>query len=99
MSSSKNNLPQLFDQQNAISSLNIAPISSTGTHLISARPFYRSRVTPDPFDDQREQVISHPIQRRYSSGKKISSITCLFNILLSMRRNIGTFLKYFLLTG
>ena len=82
MSSSKNiftpNLTQLFDQQNAISTNNIArqsPVSTTGTHLISTRPFYRSRVTPDPFDQQREQTISHPMQRRYSAGKKVSSIT------------------------
>lgn len=82
MSSSKNiftpNLTQLFDQQNAISTNNIArqsPVSTTSAHLISARPFHRSRITPDPFDQQREHVISHPIQRRYSAGKKISSIT------------------------
>lgn len=81
-STSKNifplNLTQLFDQQNAMPTSNISrqsPLSSsTTTRLLTTRPFYRSQVTPDPFDYsnnyRREQTISNPIHRRYSSGKE-----------------------------
>jgi hypothetical protein len=74
---------QLFDQQNGILTppMNIGrhspgPSSSPSTTRIFApRPFYRSQVTPDPFDysnntrrqaDQQQYVQDTP-QRRYSA--------------------------------
>jgi hypothetical protein len=91
MSSSKNifipSQGQLFNQKNSI----LTPIMNTGRHspspssttrIITPRPFYRSQITPDPFDysnnsrrqaDQQQYIQNQP-QRRYSAhqinGKK-----------------------------
>ncbi|CAF4332454.1 unnamed protein product, partial [Rotaria magnacalcarata] len=45
--------------------------SSTTTRIVGPRPFYRSRVTPDPFDytnnDRQENDYQENVsQRRYS---------------------------------
>jgi uncharacterized membrane protein len=83
--SSKNNTfvqsqAQYFNRQNSnlTSPMNTTPYSSgpssTTTRIIGPKPFYRSRVTPDPFDytnnDRREndyqQYLQNPSQRRYS---------------------------------
>ncbi len=83
--SSKNNTfvqsqAQYFDQQNSTlpSPMNINRHSpgppSTTTRIIGPKPFYRSQVTPDPFDytnnNRREnsyqQYVQNPSQRRYS---------------------------------
>ena len=98
-SPSKNIFPpnpaQLFDPQNAMSTINISRQSSlpstssnsTTTRLVSTRPFLRSQVTPDPFDYsnsyRREQSITNPIQRRYSSGKEYARALFLnFEIII-----------------
>jgi hypothetical protein len=91
--SSKNNTfvqsqAQYFNRQNSnlTSQMNInrhspGP-SSTATRIIGPKPFYRSQVTPDPFDytntNRREsdyqQYRQNQAQRRYSvnqiNGKK-----------------------------
>jgi hypothetical protein len=81
--SSKNiftqNQGQLFHQQNGILTpiMNIgrqSPGPSSTTRLIAPRPFYRSQVTPDPFDysnnsrrqADQQQYVENPLQRRYS---------------------------------
>jgi uncharacterized membrane protein len=92
--SSKNNTfvqsqAQYFNRQNSNSTspMNLnrhspGPQSTTATRIIGPKPFYRSRVTPDPFDytnnDRRqndyEQYLPNQSQRRYSvnqiNGKK-----------------------------
>jgi len=79
---------QYFNQQNSTltSPMNInrqspGP-SSTTTRILGPKPFYRSRVTPDPFDytnnnrrqNDYQQHLQNPSQRRYSvnqiNGKK-----------------------------
>jgi hypothetical protein len=82
--SSKNIFTQnqgpLFDQKNGIlnPTMNIgrhSPGPSSTTRILAPRPFYRSQVTPDPFDysnntrrqaDQQQYVQNSP-QRRYSA--------------------------------
>ncbi len=91
--SSKNNTfvqsqAQYFNRQNSNSTspMNVSRCSpgpsSTTTRIIGPKPFYRSRVTPDPFDytnnDRRQndyqQHLQNKSQRRYSvnqiNGKK-----------------------------
>jgi len=83
-SSSKNIFTQsqghLFDQQNGTLTPTMdlgrhSPGPSSTTRIIAPRPFYRSQVTPDPFDysnnsrrqaDQQQYVQNQP-QRRYSA--------------------------------
>ena len=91
MSSSSKNifLPsqgQLFDQQNGILTSTMNPNSSSTTRLVAPRPFYRSQITPDPFDysnntrreaDQLQYIQNFP-QRRLSVNQingKIKSIS------------------------
>ncbi len=45
-----------------------SPSSSTTTRIVTPRPFYRSQVTPDPFDNSNHnrREVDQP-QRRYSA--------------------------------
>ena len=88
-SASKNLFPQnqgqLFDQQNGIltPTMNIghhSPSPSSTTRIIAPRPFYRSQVTPDPFDysnysrrqaDQQQYVQNR--SHRRNSAHQINS--------------------------
>ncbi len=52
-----------------------SPGPSSTTRIIAPRPFYRSQVTPDPFDysnnsrrqADQQQYVQSPLQRRYSA--------------------------------
>lgn len=64
------------------------PSSSTATRIVGPRPFYRSKITPDPFDytnntrlqNDNQQYVHN--QRRYSvnqiNGKKQQQICMAF---------------------
>lgn len=84
--SSKNNTfvqnqAQYFNRQNSslTSPMNInnnltSGLSNTTTRIVGPRPFYRSRVTPDPFDytnnDRRQTDYDQNLsQRRYSANQ------------------------------
>jgi hypothetical protein len=76
------NQAQLFNRQNGTltQTMNVGrnspgPSSSTTTRIVAPRPFYRSQVTPDPFDysnnsrreaDNQQNLQNRP-QRRYSA--------------------------------
>ena len=97
-SSSKNIFPpnqgQLFDQQNGIMTPPLVKSPSitttTATRLVAPRPFYRSQITPDPFDysntsrreaDQLQYVQNTP-QRRFSVNQingKTKNILCILH--------------------
>jgi hypothetical protein len=90
------NQAQLFNQQNGTltPTMNVGrnspgPSSST-TRIVAPRPFYRSQVTPDPFDysnnsrreaDHQQDLQNRP-QRRYSAhqinGKKKTKAKLIF---------------------
>ena len=66
---------QYFNRQNgnSTSPMNISrqsPGPSTNTtRMIGPKPFYRSQITPDPFDymnNNRQQYLPNQSQRRYS---------------------------------
>lgn len=98
MSSSKNIfLPsqgQLFDQQNGnmTSAMNPKSVSSTTTRLVAPRPFYRSQITPEPFDytnntrreaDQLQYIQNFP-QRRLSVNQINGKITFTRSYLIDL---------------
>jgi hypothetical protein len=71
---------QLFDQQNGIVTpkMNLgrhSPGPSSTTRIVAPRPFYRSQITPDPFDysnnsrrqADRQQYLQNQLQRRSSA--------------------------------
>jgi len=79
-SSSKNVFTQnqnpLSDRQNSIlnPAMNLgrhSPGPSSTTRIVAPRPFYRSQITPDPFDysNNNQHYLQNRSQRRYSANQ------------------------------
>jgi hypothetical protein len=76
------NQAQISDRQNDIltPTMNLgrhSPGPSSTTRIVAPRPFYRSQITPDPFDysnnnrrqlDNQQHIQNQP-QRRYSANQ------------------------------